>query len=69
MSKPILVFYGRQLYGEYDSIPRPLDFPDGVYIYYKHDQRDCKQWYRADLTPCLLEDVPVETRLLALLHT
>jgi hypothetical protein len=39
--------------------------PEQAYIYYPHAKGT--RWFRRDITPVLLEDVPKETRALALL--
>ena len=68
------VFYGQQVYFESDhwvEIYKGIrDFPDGVYIL---DSRSSRYnsidsgWYLKDLTPVLIEDVPVELRMMQLL--
>ena len=61
------IFYAGLLYSEEPVFSKTwlLDLPDGAYVYFtKH-----KEWYRKDLTPVLLEDVPKELRLQILLLT
>jgi len=63
--KPYIVFYGRQVYGEYASCDLLDDLPDGAYIL-----TPSTHWqYVAHRTRhrCLLEDVPQTIRTLALL--
>ena len=68
MSKPFTVFYGSQVYGEYDLWK---DFRlktvgeevyNGAYVYLAAQ----REWYRMDATPVPLEDVPKVQRMLAL---
>lgn len=72
----LTMFYGVQLYGEFD---RWRDFwnsdinsevYNGAYVYSpytaKVDRIDCP-WYRSDCTPVLLEDVPKELRAYVLI--
>lgn len=60
-----IVFYGQQVYGEYDTHPRYADLPDGAYL------RSPKGvWYimtHRGLTPINLSDIPNEVRLNCLL--
>ena len=64
MSK-FIVFYGQQIYGEYDTHPRYADLPDGAYL------RSPKGvWYRMlsrGLTPINYSDIPNEVWLNCLL--
>lgn len=59
------VFYGNQIYGEWESweILRPLmkEMPDGVYLLEIHEinkRMGYTGWYNKDLTPVLEADVP-----------
>lgn len=68
------VFYGRQIYAEYDDwkILRPLikEMPDGIYLYEQVDMnkhRGISGWYLKDLTPVLDADVPPYLKHLQLL--
>ena len=70
------VFYAGMLYSQVNEIKSgfTIDLPDGVYIYFDRSQNPKKPtqfgyngWYRKDLTPVLLEDVPKELRMLQLL--
>jgi hypothetical protein len=75
MSKAYL-FYGTQLVEEFlASDPRPnngiksvygQEIYDGGYMYYPNAKTE---WWRCDLTPVLLADVPKELRAFALLLT
>jgi hypothetical protein len=60
-----IVFYGQQIYGEYDSHPWCAGLPDGGYL------RSPKGvWYivlSGGLTPINLSDIPPEVRLNCLL--
>lgn len=67
-----LVFYAGLLYGEYDyvsfrnlQVQCPLELYNGGYLYRIQN----KDWYRMDLTPLLIEDVPKELQLSVLLLT
>lgn len=68
-----LVFYAGLLYEDYPAPPLPeriwkpcwpRDLPDGAYILNPDNE-----WFRSDLTPVLLEEVPKELRALVLLLT
>lgn len=53
----VVIFYGEQIYDQYQSISdtTPMhELPDGVYIYLVSPN----EWYLKDLTPVLLTDVP-----------
>lgn len=69
----IILFYGNQEYGRYiawkemkaDVFPHTevqSDVYNGGYVY----QTGTREWYRCDLTPVLLEDVPKVLRMLVL---
>ena len=61
------MFYATLVYGEYDEKIPPLhDLPDGVIIYFTKKQFG-RHWYLKDLTPVLLEDVPVALKTMVLL--
>lgn len=60
------VYYGHQIYMTYSG-KRPRDLPDGAYIYEKW--LFTVGWYTSDFCPCLIEDVPAETRTIRLLTT
>lgn len=71
--KKIFVFYAGLLYGEYTEYAdfRQLQVQGGLEIYngaYVYDEQD-KAWYRMDMTPLLLEFVPVNLRAMLLLLT
>ena len=56
------VFYGQQVYGEFDKFPK--DLPDGAYV------KTPKYWYivlAGTMTPINLSDIPPEVRLNCLL--
>lgn len=69
----ITVFYGNQIFAEYltekemkkDLYPhtevQAAVYNEG-YLYYSTSGL----WYRPDLTPCLIEDVPKKLQMLAL---
>lgn len=63
------VFYGTQLFGEYDKLPSFIDVGEEVYnsayVYMKGKQ--ISGWYRLDNTPVLIEDVPKELRAFILI--
>ena len=68
----VLVFYATLLYGEYEYTQwchsLRLELPDGCYIrYQRYAWRGDPIWYRKDLTPVLIEDVPKEIKALCLL--
>lgn len=71
MSK-VLVFYATLLYGEYEAstfreLPRQ-ELPDGCYIRYPHAPWWSDYlWYRKDLIPVPLKDVPKEIKALCLI--
>lgn len=73
MSSSILVFYAGLLYGEY-SAQDFLSFRstctseiyNGAYLY---NESGVSPWFRMDLTPVLIADVPKELQALALLLT
>ena len=60
-----IVFYGQQIYGEYDTHPRYAELPDGAYL------RSPKGvWYivlGTGLTPINYSDIPPEVRVNCLL--
>lgn len=67
------LFYGTQLVASFegqDATPKFVknefgqEIYDGGYIYASEMNT---KWWRCDLTPCLLNDVPKELRALALL--
>ena len=61
MSK-FTVFYGQQLYGEFEKFPK--DLPDGAYV------KTISAWYvilAGALTPINYSDIPNEVRLNCLL--
>lgn len=70
----ITVFYAGMVHSEVDW-PMAGFFsclPDGAYLYFDRLQKPgpksvCWGWYRKDLTPVLLEDVPKELRVLQLI--
>lgn len=74
MSKPVYVFYAGLLYGEFTrkemrTTISPVNTPEvynGGYVYLPTDPIG---WYRCDLTPLLIEDVPKELRTAVLLLT
>lgn len=72
MSKAYL-FYGTQLVEEFESrdlTSRKILHTHGREIYdggYIHAPLMTRTWWRCDLTPVLLADVPTELRALALL--
>lgn len=72
----ITVFYAGMVHSEMDKPMAgfTIDLPDGVYLYFDRLQKpgpksvfDRWGWYRKDLTPVLLEDVPKELRVLQLI--
>jgi hypothetical protein len=78
----ILIFYGGKLYEslsiedyariKWSTYLSKLDAEvrNGCYIYRGFTTTlNPVQWYRGDLTPVLLEDVPLELRGLVLLYT
>lgn len=70
MSSPIIrVFYADGVLWEGASITiyERNHLPDGCYIYQISRFRDCHGWFRKDLTPVLLEDVPKHFRLIQLI--
>lgn len=64
------VFYGTQLYGEYASwcalwaAEHLSEIYNGAYVYDK--DQPLNHWFTMDGCPVLIEDVPKELRLLAL---
>ena len=81
MNEDIYVFYAGLLYAEYtyqdfivDRLRWPQDLYNGAWIYihkpvrYKRFGTDAG-WWRADLTPALVEEVPKGLRTLLLLLT
>jgi hypothetical protein len=69
----ITVFYGYQVYGQYENDWRKLRklIPptDPVYqeaFVYSRGNNPNADWYRMDGTPVLLEDVPKRLRMLQL---
>lgn len=69
MNTNVYVFYGQQLWSETAYTPPLRDLPDGAYLYYAQPPHPGlpARWYRKDLTPVLLEDVPKELKTLCLL--
>ena len=69
----VLLFYAGLLYEEFDHTPRTSELPNEIYqggiLYFTQPTRSDRQWYRCDLTPMLLEDVPKELRASVLLLT
>ncbi len=64
MSQKYIVFYGQQVYGEFENLA-PLDLPDGCYV-----RGFMGNWYvriGGGLTPINLSDIPPEVRLNCLL--
>lgn len=70
--KPITVFYAGILYAEYGNnhkyrkarlYANANEVYNGCYIFLSND----REWYRGDLTPIRLENVPIELRTLMLL--
>lgn len=63
------MFYAGEFIGDYSAADRRAvvignqDLYNGAYLY----ALSSHNWYRCDLTPVLIEDVPKELRLLALL--
>ena len=79
MSKAYL-FYGNQFVGEIErggtvSISRQIkalygqEIYDGGWVYAQWPNTYPYEWWRCDMTPCLIEHVPKELRALALLLT
>lgn len=69
MSKPsYIVFYGNQVYGEYNRWTQFSQIHVGSEVYngavFFNTINRC--WYNLDGTPVLLEDVPKTLRMLAL---
>ena len=71
----IRIYYANMLYGTtfYEpnhGFPSFWDLPEGIYLKFPADQEDYWPglWYRKDLTPVLLEDVPKELLVLELLN-
>jgi hypothetical protein len=67
------LFYGTQVAGEYNDLrvarkeyPVDTDVYQGAYVYW-HEGAAKHKWYRMDTTPVLMDDVPKELRLMALL--
>jgi len=63
----IILFYGTQEYGRYIAwkemrMDISEEIYNGGYVY----QTGPREWYRCDLTPCLIEDVPKIQRMLVL---
>ena len=76
MTSPVIrVFYGNQLFEEWDMtthLKGRLDIPDGAYIHIPRGIRYVitePGWYRKDLTPVLDQDVPPTLKALLLLLT
>lgn len=71
--KDYVVFYGNQVYGEYNSWNdfRLKTIGEEVYnggYYHVHNGVPVTgKWYRMDGTPVLLEDVPKKLRTIALI--
>ena len=66
----VLIFYGTLIYGEctmanIKNTSFRLDLPDDCLLYFKPPLFD-RHWYRKDLTPVLIEDVPKEIKMLCL---
>lgn len=64
----IILFYGMQEYGRYIAFKEmhkdlPNEVYQGGYAYTTTERK----WYRCDLTPVLLEDVPKRLRMLQLI--
>lgn len=79
MSKAYL-FYGNQLVAELTrepgkSLSRRIkdlhgqEIYDGGWIYACWDAKSNPEWWRCDMTPCLIDHVPKELRALVLLIT
>lgn len=66
--KPYVVFYGTQIYDRCDSTKEfklsvvGPEVYNGGYVY----SPESRKWYRLDLTPVLIEDVPKILRMLIL---
>lgn len=74
--KYITVFYANQVLLEADKPMAGMfiALPDGAYVYFERSRKPSPKsvfdrwgWYRKDLTPVLLEDVPKELRVLQLI--
>lgn len=79
MSKAYL-FYGNQLVAELTREPgkslsqrikdlHGQEIYNGGWIYACWDAKSNPEWWRCDMTPCLIDHVPKELRALALLIT
>lgn len=68
----LTVFYGEQVWGtfkswaEFKHTETPLEVYNGCYVYMSNDGLN-RHWYRGDITPCLIEDVPTVLRTMVLL--
>jgi hypothetical protein len=71
--KHFTMFYAGLIHMETDDIREfriteiGYEIYNGCYIYIKDEKPP--NWYRGDLTPCLIEDVPKELRALLLILT
>ncbi len=74
------LFYGTQLVAEFDrmsniSLGRRIkeahgqEIYDGGWVYAPWAPTEPLEWWRCDMTPCLIEHVPKELRALVLLLT
>lgn len=63
------VFYATLLYGEYTyetfTNEVRMALPEGCYLHFTPPLSE-RHWYRLDLTPVLIEDVPKEIKMLCL---
>jgi hypothetical protein len=74
MAKQLVVFYGTQVFGEFDSWKeyhqylRSMEDYHEVYngAYVHVPENKYTRWYRSDKTPVLIEDVPKVLQMLAL---
>lgn len=69
---PTYVFHANALFKEYPQYAYMREVPNGAYLYnargFYRDLPD-RCWYRSDMTPVLLHDVPTLYRTMALLLT
>ena len=71
--KKYTMFYAGMIHMETDDIREMriteigYEIYNGCYIYGRDEKPTC--WFRGDLTPCLMEDVPKELRALMLILT
>ena len=65
--KAVTVFYATLVYAQYDFLETSvlIELPDGCYIHVA--KMHTPHWYRKDLSPVLIEDVPKEIKMLCLL--